>query len=202
MRILCTETDTGLADAAAERLQAAGHEVTRCFDPAAGPSVPCVGLDRDACPLDGPGGVDVVLDVRSPGRPRPVAREAGVTCALRRHVPLAMAGPAWPNPFARWVSAAVHGDLDAVEACRRAAERRLVELGDAVSIAACKVLGPEHHPGVDVHTDVGRLGGELQVTIHRPPSDAALDGAVAVHAHGALRAAGADATSISLSCTA
>jgi hypothetical protein len=200
MRILCTETEPGLASDAAERLEAAGHEVCRCFDPGDGPSAPCAGLDRDACPLDDPRGVDVVLDVRSPGRPAPVPTEAGVRCALRQHVPLAMAGPAWPNPFARWVAASVH-DVDAVAACERAAGHRLAELADAVSIAACKALGQGRRAGVEVRTDVRRTGPELRVTIHRPAQDAALDGAVAVHAHRALRDEGVEARAISVGCT-
>lgn len=202
MRILCTETDPGLAGAAVDRLRAAGHEVVTCFDPALGAWGPCVGLDRGTCPLDEPGGVDVLLDVRAPGRPRPAPGEAGVTCALRRGVPLATAGPAWPNPFARWVTATAHGDVDVdvVEACARAADHHLVELGDMVSIAACQVLGAGRRPGVEVHTDVRQDGGELHVTVHRPPQDAALDASVAVHAHGALRAAGVAAVAISLGC--
>jgi hypothetical protein len=201
MRILCTETDPGLADGAVERLQAAGHDVVRCFDPILGAAGPCVGLDLGDCPLDRPGGVDVVLDVRAPGRPRPVAAEAGVTCALRQRIPLAMAGPAWPNPYARWVVAATGDEVDAVAACEKAVEHGLGDLGDAVAIAACRLLGEGRHPGVDVRAEVVRHARELQVTVHRPPQDASMDGALAVHAFGALREAGVQAPAISVSCT-
>jgi hypothetical protein len=201
MRILCTETEGGLADGAVATLKAAGHEVCRCFAPDSDPTALCVGLEEGTCPLDRLGGVDVVLAVRSPGHPRAGARETGVTCALRRGVPLALAGAARLNPYARWVAATAEGSEGPAEACRQAAERRLVDLGDAVSASACKTLGRDRRPGVDVHTDVRSFGRELQVTVHRPAADARLDGVVAVHAHAALRAAGVEAAAISLSCT-
>ena len=203
MRILCTETTPGLADETAARLGAAGHEVVRCFDPDGGPSRPCVGLDRDACPLDLPGGVDVVVDVRAPDRPRPTRREAGLTCALRQHVPMVLVGAGRPNPHARWTTVALDGGGDIVAACDEAIGRRLADLGATVSIAACRVLDhvrAEDRPGAAVRTEVERSGGDLHVLVHRPPTAAALDGAIAARAHRALRDAGVDVPSISIAC--
>ena len=202
MRILCTETTPGIADATAARLGAAGHEVVRCFDPDGGPSRPCVGLDRDACPLDLPGGVDVVVDVRSEEEPHPVVHEQGTTCAIRRHVPLVVHGAGWPNPFARWTTVAV-SDGDVVDACEDAVRRQLNDLAATAAIVARRVLDDGvQGAGGDVSASVDRRGRDLRVVVHRPDTAMASDGAIAVRIHQALRAAGVDQESISISCTA
>jgi hypothetical protein len=202
MRILCIETHTGLADGAAERLRHAGHEVAHCFDPEGGPSAPCVGLDRDACPLDAPGGVDVVLDVRRAGSLRPTHTEAGATCALRRRRPLVVDGQSWPNPWARWTTVVVPPDGDVVEACDEAVRRRAADLGATVAIAARRALdGGIARTGAEVRTTVERRDGDLRVVIHRPADAAAADGEIAVRAQDALRKAGIRERSISISCT-
>ena len=202
MRILCTETTPGLADETAARLGAAGHEVVRCFDPDSGPSRPCVGLDRDACPLDLPGGVDVVVDVRSQDEPHPVVHEQGTTCAIRRHVPLVVHGTGWPNPFARWTTVAV-SDGDVVDACADAVRRHLNDLAATAAIAARRVVDDGvQGTGGDVRATVDRRGRELRVVVHRPAAAAASDGTIAVRIHQALRAAGVDHESLSISCVA
>ena len=99
---------------------------------------------------------------------------------------------------------AVDGGGDIVAACEQAIERRLADLGATVSIAVCRVLdddGAEDRPGAAVRTEIERRDGELHVLVHRPPAAAGLDGAIAVHAHRALRDAGVDVRSISISCT-
>src|SRR5262245_27264927 len=100
MRILLIESDPGLAEPTTRTLVQAGHEVVRCTD-ADGPDFPCVGLAEDACPLDDT--VDVAVAVRAEGQPGLTPREFGATCALRRRLPLVVAGgPAGDlAPFAR-----------------------------------------------------------------------------------------------------
>ena len=192
------ENEPGAARPAEDRLRADGHEVARCF---AGDRATCVGLDRPgACPLDDPDGVDVVLAVRAPGHQSPTAREVGVTCALRRRIPLAVAGPVRPNPFARWTGA-VADDTDHVAAACATAERRaLAALGDEVTAALCRGLGPGCRPGVDLHTDVRRQADGLAVTVRRPASAADRDGELVVRAHRALRDAGVVAPRLSIAC--
>jgi hypothetical protein len=201
MRILCTETEPGVGDAVVDRLQEGGHEVVGCFDGHVGPSRPCVGLDHDACPLDREGAVDVAIAVRAPGSPLPTPTETGVTCALRRHLPLVVVGDARPNPFARWttVSTAGRPDLDVASACGEAVRRKLGDLGATAAIAACRVLEGDR-PGAEVTAEASRTGSELRVVVHRPAAEAALDGAVAIRVHRALRDAGEDARSISIRC--
>ncbi|HKH05962.1 MAG TPA: hypothetical protein VKA65_12410 [Acidimicrobiales bacterium] len=202
MRILCIETTPGLADATAARLGAAGHEVVRCFDRDAGPSRPCVGLDRDACPLDLPGGVDVAVDVRSEDEPHPVVHEQGTTCAVRRHVPLVVHGAGWPNPFARWTTVAV-SDGDVVDACEDAVRRHLNDLAATAAIVTRRVVDDGlQGAGGDVRAAVDRRGRDLRVVVHRPAAASTSDGAIAARIHQAFRAAGVDDESISISCVA
>jgi hypothetical protein len=200
MRVLCVESEPGVAAAAVDQLEAGGHEVVRCYEEGAGRTAPCVGLDRPgSCPLDDPRGVDVVLDVRSGEQAMPTLREQGVTCALRQGVPLAVSGRVEPNPFARW-TAAVADPADVAGACAVAAQRALDELGAQVTRAVCRWLDGGYVPGVDVDTDVAHHGDRLELVIHRPPPEAARDVAVAVRAHRAVRDAGVTVSAISISC--
>jgi hypothetical protein len=116
---------------------------------------------------------------------------------------MVLVGAGRPNPHARWTTVTVDGDGDVVAACEEAIGRRLADLGATVSIAACHVLdddGAEDRPGAAVRTEVERRGRELHVLVHRPRTAAGLDGAIAVHAHRALRDAGVDVPSISIAC--
>lgn len=200
MRILCLEARWGDADTVAERLRADGHEVVRCHDEAAGPSAPCVGLDRPgSCPLDIEGGVDVAVAVRPDDEPHPTAHEAGVTCALRQGIPLVVAGATDPGPFARWgVTVPAGGDVTA--ACHEAQREALDDLGRTIAIAACQAIGGPYRAGADIRAEVTRREHELVVTVYRPVGARPLDGAIATHAHRAARAAKVPTRSISVTC--
>lgn len=198
MRILCVENEPGAAQRAVEGLRAGGHEVVRCFEHG---QATCVGLDGPgACPLDQPDGVDVVLAVRAAGHPAPAAGEVGVTCALRRRVPLAVAGSVRPNPFARWTGAVAEPGGDVVAACQVAERGAFGALGAEVTAAVCRVLGPGCRPEVDVRTVVRRQERGLAVTVYRPASASGHDADLAVRAHRALRDAGVTAPRLSISC--
>jgi hypothetical protein len=201
MRVLCVETEPGVAGVVVEQLRAAGHEVVRCFDDVAGSARPCAGLDRPgSCPLETGAGVDVVLDVRGADHPLPTSGETGVTCALRQQVPLAVAGRTRPNPFGRWTAAVVDAD-DVPAGCEAARRHGLETLGAEVSIAVCRQLDGFYVPGVDVTTDVRRRGRDLDVVIHRPATERSRDGAIVVRAHAALRDSGVNVRTTSISCT-
>lgn len=111
--------------AAADALIAAGHRVVRCADPGER-EFPCNGLRADrVCPLDSDAGADVVVVVRTRVHTRPAAAEFGVTCCLRRSIPLVVAGSTLLNPFDAWANATVDAALtdglhDMVRACEDA----------------------------------------------------------------------------------
>lgn len=126
--VLVIESRPGSGSSDAGRLEAAGHRAHRCYpDVRPGPDpLPardrylCTGVTKGSCPIDE--GVDVALLVRRRVVPRPVAREAGVSCALRAGVPVVEDGPAVLDPFEPWLAGRVAGDV--VAACEVAAEGR------------------------------------------------------------------------------
>lgn len=126
--VLLIESRPGSGAIDAGRLEAAGHRVHRCHpDTRPGLEAPLPARDRYLCtgvtawcPLDD--GVDVALLVRRRVMPRPVAREAGVSCALRAGVPVVEDGPAVLDPFEPWLAGRVAGDV--VAACEAAAGGR------------------------------------------------------------------------------
>jgi len=120
VKVLLVESDAHGADDAAARLRRAGHLVERCHEPGL-PAFPCNALLRGgACPLEG-GDVDVAVVVRSRPWPRPSTLEDGVVCALRRGVPLVVAGRTILNPYEDWAAVVVDGVEGVVEAVERAA---------------------------------------------------------------------------------
>ncbi|MCX7621594.1 MAG: hypothetical protein N2037_12220 [Acidimicrobiales bacterium] len=109
-RIVVLGTLDWMLDHVREQLRAGGHEVLSChFDN--GPAFPCVGLaGASPCPMDE---ADLVLSVRSHPLPQPTRREIGVTCGLRRGLPLIVVGRTMLNPFESFASAVVD-DLEEV----------------------------------------------------------------------------------------
>lgn len=90
MHVLLTEASFGDADFLVQPLRDTGCLVSRCHSRA--------GLCRalapgGCCPLDEPfAQPDLVVDVRGQG-PDLTAREYGVVCAIRDHVPIALVSP-------------------------------------------------------------------------------------------------------------
>lgn len=115
LQVLLIESEPGAARHEPEVLEAAGHQVHRCFDPR-GEAFPCRAIgSSDGCPLDH--GIDVVLLVRPRVRLRPTTFEQGVTCAVRRSIPIVEVGPTVLDPFEDVVTTRVTGDVaDACEA--------------------------------------------------------------------------------------
>ena len=119
LNVLVLESDRGAATEAVAELQAAGHTVLRCHDGET-PAFPCSALTEDGCPLRR-NIVDVALTVRRRPRSQPAPQEDGVTCALRTHVPLVVAGATMLNPYDTFAAEIAQGADDIVGACERAA---------------------------------------------------------------------------------
>lgn len=194
MRVLLIESDSRAGDPAVLHLEAAGHDVVLCPDRGE-PVFPCRGL-FGCCPLD-EAPVDVALLVRAHPWPRPTPREFGVTCALRRHVPLVVAGMLALNPYERYATTLRDGDGDVVATCDWAAEAPLPSHGDLASEALADVLG---RAGIDTAgstATVTRREGRLRVSVHAAqPLDHAIAHRAAVRVIGALRRLDRDATGV------
>jgi len=120
VKVLVLESDAHAADKATTRLREAGHDVERCHEPGL-PSFPCNALlGGGICPLDRDG-IDVTVVVRSHPWPRPSALEDGVVCALRRGLPLVVAGRTILNPYDDWAAVVIDGVGGIVAAVEEAA---------------------------------------------------------------------------------
>jgi len=195
MEILVTESAAGAATSAAERLVAAGHRVHRCRVPGAA-AFPCDGV-TGACPFE-TAPIDAVLTVREHVRTTPTPTEDGVTCALRRHVPVAVTGRSVLNPFEA-LGAMVIDDGDVVGGCERVAvARRVAHEAVAVEVvrAALAVAGCPTEPAA---VAVRRAGGRLRVQVRVPDGvPKRVRDVVAVRVAGRLRAFDLDAAGIDI----
>ena len=113
MRVLVSEANPDAAAAVVEQLAEAGHDVVRCHAEGA-PAFPCSGLAGAGCPVED--GVDVAVTVRTHPRSTPAPTEDGVICALRRRVPVVVAGRTLFQPFSGFdvTEVDVDGDIVAV----------------------------------------------------------------------------------------
>ena len=190
LRVLVVESHRGLASVAASTLEAAGHEVHRCFGPD-DKGFPCVGMQGEPCPVER--GVDVVFLNRAGSSARPTPLEDGVLCALRDHVPVVEARTRSSvfDPFGAYVTAWVDPKADPVEAVESAARGRF----DALAGAALERIGPLlEHAGLrdgDVTCEVVREGDALQVLLRTArPLPALVAQSLAVRALDAVRTSG------------
>lgn len=118
LSVLVVGTEAWAVDRAARGLQQAGHRVVGC--PLADDlGRACATLDGSGCGLDDH--LDVVLVVRARPLDRVVRSEYGALCALRRGIPLVLAGTGGRHPFAEFAATTVDIDGDLVGACARVA---------------------------------------------------------------------------------
>lgn len=185
MDVLVLESEPGAADAAISALEGTDHTVVRCHEPGAR-AFPCRGLVPGPCPLEC-GSVQVVLTVRGHTLPRPSPLEDGVTCALRRRLPVVMAGSTALNPFAGFrVVDAARGDV--VAACEGAATGAQVEHEAVANRALDETLRRAGHEAAG-QSSVRRTERGLDVLLTVPPgTDERTRGMAAVRVVGALRA--------------
>jgi len=166
MEVLVVESEPGAAAAAIAELEAAGHRVKRCHEPGA-PAFPCVGLDPGRCPIE-EDAIDVVLTVRPRPHLGPSALEDGVTCALRRHVPVVVAGRTTLNPFVEY-AAVIAGDDGVVEACERAATGPQPEHEEVATDMLRQTLTRAGLPSDTASASVRRSGSGLRISLRVPP---------------------------------
>ena len=189
MRVLVVESDRHAATNAVTDLQAAGHHVVRCHEQDL-PAFPCSALcDKGECPIETDAGVDVVVDYRSRPYPRPTAFEDGVSCALRHHIPLVVAGTSALNPYDKWTTCIANADDEIVATCERAVEMPLEGLATPARDEVRRRLHLQ--PAVAAAADVivhRSKGGQLDAVIRLADEAAGMDDELAVAVAGVLRA--------------
>jgi len=189
MRVLLLEGELGASCDAALQLAEAGHTVARCHSQDEA-SFPCRGLSAHVCPLD-EGDVDAVVVVRAGEAPEGPEREFGedgARCALRRHIPLVLAGETGRSPLGAFAAAISEADglVDVVE---KAAHAPLRQHEATARVAFATVL--EAH-GLDsriAEVEVTRDAGRLHVTlVPTAPVPTAVLEMASVRVAGAIRA--------------
>jgi hypothetical protein len=196
MDILVTESDPGAAADAVARLERAGHRVRRCHEPG-DRAFPCAGLTT-SCPLEGEG-VDVVLDVRARTRTWPTPLEDGITCALRRRVPVVVTGRTGLNPFSPLGATEAPGDV--VEACEEAARSARPVHSELATAALRETLARAGRATEGLHATVVRHGGRLRAELEVPTDlPDAVRRTAEVRVLGALRAYDTAATGVDVGC--
>ena len=112
MDVLIPDRSTATAREVATSLKDGGHRVHSCvLDDAA---LPCAALVGHPCPLD-TAPIDVVVDVPNP-HGRSEAFGDGALCAVRRRIPLVLAGDADGHRLEPWAAARAGKDVRATVA--------------------------------------------------------------------------------------
>ena len=187
MRVLVVESDRGAAAQAVTDLQSAGHRVVRCHENDL-PAFPCNALcDKGTCPIESEQGVDVVLDYRGRPYPKPTALEDGVSCALRHHIPLVVAGTSALNPYDKWTTAIADED-DVVAVCESAVAMPIERLAEPARAEVRRRLADQPELADQADVIVHRSNGQLDATISLPGEIDETDGSLAVAVAGVLRA--------------
>lgn len=187
MRVLVVESDRGAASLAVTDLRAAGHRVVRCHEDDL-PAFPCNALcDKGECPIESEQGVDVVLDYRSRPYPKPMPLEDGVSCALRHHIPLVVAGTSALNPYDRWTTA-IADDDDIVAECETAYAMPIERLAEPARREVPRRLADDPVAAEGADVVVHRSNGQLDAMISVPGNVEDLDGSLAVAVAAVLRA--------------
>ncbi len=198
MEVLVLESEPGAAAVAIADLEAAGHRVKRCHEPD-DRSFACAGLDPGRCPLEDDA-IDVVLTVRAHAGRRPSPLEDGVTCALRRRVPVVVAGRTTIDPFAQF-PVTVTGIDDVVGTCERVATGHQPQHEGVAVKALDQTLGLAGIPTESAAASVRRTGDGLQITLHVPEeTPKKVRDVASVRVAGAVRAFDPHARHIEIAC--
>jgi hypothetical protein len=198
--VLVLESEPGAASVAIDDLVAAGHRVHRCHEEGES-AFPCAALtDADACPLE-QATIDVAVTVRARPRANPAPLEDGVSCAIRRHIPVVVAGRTALNPFEPFAASLT--DLDhLVDAVEHVAAGHLPRHTAAVESSLAMVLAHHGLPADSGRASVVRHQGTLKVRLTLPAelSRSTADMA-AVRAVAAIRALDRSAAGIDVAVT-
>ena len=186
LNVLLLENEPDVARHTREELEAKGHTVVGCHERGA-PAFPCNGIAAGReCPLDADV-IDVALVVRAHDSSVPTAREDGVACAIRQHVPLVVAGATRLHPYDDYAETVLDGTLGVVEACERTATAPLPE-HSALAARALEETLERRGVTASPHVTVRRRDGALVVHVTEAHGlDAGAKGMAAVRIMAALR---------------
>jgi len=195
LNVLLLESEPGAALVARDELEAAGHKVRYCHEPGEA-AFPCNALiEGKRCPLEGEA-VDVALAVRRHPHAQPTRCEDGMTCALREHVPVVVAGATAMNPYEDFVAETLDRNFDVVETVERVAGSQLDRHSSAAATALHDVLQRRDIVGTP-EVAVRRRRGALLISVAGAgPLDVPTKSMAAVRMTAAVRAIDAHARGV------
>jgi hypothetical protein len=164
MDVLLLETEPHAADGAEHVLTRAGHSVHRCHEAGARRAFPCAAVAGKPCPVF-ERGIDVAVTIRSHPGAKPASFEDGVSCALRAHVPVVVAGRTAIHPFEEWATDVVDREDNLVDACERAAAAMLTRHSEIATSALETSLRAGGVETSRCRARVYRRGGRLKVSL-------------------------------------
>lgn len=167
MHVMLPQVSSPAALEAAERLEAAGHQVHSCHEPH-DHGFACIALRGRDCPLEAfP--VDVVVDVRPTSDAQPTPAEDGAICGARRRIPLVVAGETARNPFIPWTATEIEG-ADVLPAVELAASMTMPAHTTIATDTLRTVIGDHGGEAVTASAEVHRVSARLQVTLRAEPA--------------------------------
>lgn len=181
MKILLVEEKPAIDDETALEVVRAGHQVVRCHDENESPST-CRALRNEPCPLDG-GDVEVAVIVQDESNNG--AADDGARCALRRHIPVVLAGHG-RSAVSEWVTARVDRQ-QLLETVEMVAHEPSVTHSAVAEGALLGVLENHHCNLEGAKAKVFRSANQLRATITSPHTSAEIMETAAVRVAGALR---------------
>jgi hypothetical protein len=183
MRILAIESEPGAGAHQFAELSTAGHELARCQEPGI-TGFRCHGLDGPGhCPLDAKP-VDVAVAVRTASPQEIGGDERGVTCALRRRVPVVVVSQ-FGHPYGTRV---IDSGDDLVATCADAAAAPSVGHARAIIDALHAMPGLPEGAVDAIDVRVARNGDALTAFVRVPATvDRSHSSAIANRAVTAVR---------------
>jgi hypothetical protein len=185
------EPEAGLHSASV--LDAGGHRVHRCYPrgrqataASSDGTAICVAVTDGACPIEREA-IDVAVVAGRQSEDRPGLTAAGVTCALRNHIPL-VADDSCTGTFGARLSGRANGDV--VAACVRALEDAHADLRADILTRIAPTIAAEHLDMSRIGCRVTADGHRLTVTVTGPPTSRSVQQALGVRVLDAVRSAG------------
>lgn len=185
--VLLIETERGSGLLTANTLGASGHRVHRCFPGENSPdaaSEVCVAVTEGDCPIDAHG-IDVAVVAGPLRTDQPAQTAAGVTCALRRQVPL-VADDSCTASFGSRLTGRANGDISG--ACQRAAETTFAGLRASILARLTPTFVAHRLDPADMGCRIETDGPRLRVTVTGPPAAPSLRQALGVRVLDAIHA--------------
>jgi hypothetical protein len=177
MRILLLESEPGVGAETSASLVDQGHEVLRCHEPGSD-TFPCREVEAPGtCPLLGRPAVDCAVVVHQGDEEQPTYAEAGVSCAIRRGVPVVQRHEGHRSPFTG--CAIPVGSSGVSAACELAIDAARAHEVRPLAVEVERLLAAAGAPTFGIHVDIARDVDQTRISVAVPSGTPIDHGAIA-----------------------